>query len=116
MRKISERRNTMTTRLILLIAAFACASPAAAATYACQFKGQPLILIDTTYEKQKLTIGSDSAKFSIGNGFWTAEINDHEYIFKFAPRGPDDEKIKVTLLSGERDIETICVRRSSGDD
>jgi hypothetical protein len=106
----------MRSRLIYSIAVFAFASPAAAATYACQFKGQPLMLIDTTYERQKLTIGADSAKFSVGNGFWTADINDHEYIFKFAQRGPDDVKIKVTLVSGERDIETICVRRSNADE
>jgi hypothetical protein len=87
------------------------ANPVAAATYACQFKGQPLMLIDTTYEQQRLTIGADTAKFSIGNGFWTADIDEHEYIFKFAPRGPDDPKIKVTLVSGERDIETTCTRR-----
>lgn len=95
----------------LAIVTVAVASPAAAATYACQFKGKPLMVIDTTYDHGRLTIGKDSVKLQAGNGFWTADLDDQEYIFKPGSRGPDDQKIPVSLDMGAYHAETICVRR-----
>jgi hypothetical protein len=95
----------------LAILGVALASPAAAATYACQFKGKPLMLIDTTYRHERLTIGNESVDLQAGNGFWTADIDDQEYIFKPGARGPDDQKIPVSLDMGAYHAETICVRR-----
>ena len=93
------------------IVAIALASPAAAGTYACQFKGKPLMVIDTTYHHERLTIGKESVDLQAGNGFWTADIDDEEYIFKPGARGPDDQKITVSLDMGAYHAETICVRR-----
>ena len=95
----------------LAIVAMMLANPAAAATYACQFKGKPLMVIDTTYHHERLTIGKDSVDLQAGNGFWTADIDDQEYIFKPGARGPDDQKIPVSLDMGAYHAETICVRR-----
>jgi hypothetical protein len=86
-------------------------TPASAATYACQFKGQPLMLLDMTYQHEKLTIGTESAKLAVGNGFWTADIEDQEFIFSFGARKPDDPKIRANLDSGDFHGETTCVRR-----
>ena len=95
----------------LAAAAVLSASPAAAATYACQFKGKPLMLIDTTYQHERLTIGKDSADLQVGNGFWTADINDQEYIFSFGHRGPNDPKIRASLDMGPYHADAICLRR-----
>ncbi len=102
---------TMTNFVMTTIAIATLASPAWAGVYACHFKGQPLIVIDTTYERERLTIGDESAKLQSGNGFLTADINDQEYIFSFAHRGPDDEKIQTTLVAGDYRGQTVCVRR-----
>jgi hypothetical protein len=92
-----------------LIAALA--SPAAAATYACQFKGKPLMLIDTTYQHERLTIGKDSVDLQAGNGFWTADVDDQQYIFTPGERAPDDQKIHVTLDMGAYHADASCSRR-----
>lgn len=97
------------TVMAMILAAFA--SPAAAATYACQFKGKPLMLIDTTYHRERLTIGKDSVEMQAGNGFWTADIDDVEYIFKPGSRGPDDQTIQVGLDIGAYHADSVCVRR-----
>lgn len=96
---------------MLAIVAITFATPAAAATYACQFKGKPLMLIDTTYHHERLTIGKDSVAMQAGNGFWTADIDDQEYIFKPGSRGPDDQKITVGLDMGADHFDAVCVRR-----
>lgn len=96
---------------VLAAAAVALANPAAAATYACQFKGKPLMLIDTTYQHERLTIGKDSADLQVGNGFWTADIDDQEYIFSFGHRGPDDPKVRASLDMGSYHADTVCLRR-----
>lgn len=95
----------------LAMIVLASASPAAAATYACQFKGKPLMIIDTTYHRERLTIGKDSAALQVGNGFWTADIDDQEYIFKPGMRGPDDQTIHVSLDMGPYHADSVCVRR-----
>jgi hypothetical protein len=94
-----------------VVVSAALASPAWAGAYVCHFKGQPLILIDTTYEHERLTIGDQSAKLQSGNGFLTGDIDDKEYIFSFAHRSPDDPKIQTTLVVGDYRGETICVRQ-----
>jgi hypothetical protein len=109
--ELGAMRRTKTERALLALAVAALATPAAAATYACQFKGKPLMLIDTTYQHEKLTIGKDSAEMQVGNGFLTADIDDEEYIFKLGVRGPDDPKIHASLDMGAFHSETICVRR-----
>ncbi len=97
--------------IILATVASTLSSPAAAATYACQFKGKPLMLIDTTYQHERLTIGKDSAALQVGNGFWTADIDDQEYIFAVGSRGPDDPKIRVSLDMGAYHADAVCARR-----
>jgi hypothetical protein len=91
--------------------AMALATPASAATYACRFKGRPLMLIDTTYLHERLTIGKQSAAMQAGNGFLTADIDDQEYIFSFGARGPDDPKIEATLVAGEFRGDATCIRQ-----
>lgn len=104
-------KRWMVNALAPAIVSIALASPAAAATYACQFKGKPLMLIDTTYHHERLTIGKVSVDLQSGNGFWTADIDDQEYIFKPGARGPDDQKIPVSLDLGVYHADAICVRR-----
>jgi hypothetical protein len=104
------KRSTMISLAPALVA-IAIASPAAAATYACQFKGKPLMLIDTTYHHERLTIGKESVDLQAGNGFWTADIDDQEYIFKPGARAPDDQKIPVSLDMGAYHADAICARR-----
>jgi hypothetical protein len=104
-------KRSMMRFLAPAITAVVFASPAAAATYACQFKGKPLMLIDTTYHHERLTIGKESADMQAGNGFWTADIDDQEYIFKPGARGPDDQKIPVSLDMGAYHADAICIRR-----
>jgi hypothetical protein len=94
-----------------VVVSAALASPAWAGAYACRFKGQPLILIDTTYQHERLTIGDQSANLQSGNGFLTGDIDDKEYIFSFAHRGLDDPKIQATLVVGDYRGQTICVRQ-----
>jgi hypothetical protein len=106
-----EAEPSMTKSIILAMAALVFASPAAAATYACQFKGKPLMIIDTTYRQERLTVGKDSAQLQVGNGFWTADIDDVEYIFKPGMRGPDDQTIHVSLDMGAYHADSVCVRR-----
>ena len=109
MSKAAKRSAERT--VVSALVAIALISPAAAGTYACQFKGKPLMLIDTTYHHERLTIGKDSVNLQAGNGFWTADIDDQEYIFKPGLRGPDDPKIPVSLDMGAYHADTICVRR-----
>jgi hypothetical protein len=101
----------MMRSVAIITIAMALATPASAATYACRFNGRPLMLIDVTYQHERLTIGGQSAAMQVGNGFWTADIDDQEYIFSFGARGPDDPKIKATLVSGEFRGDAICVRQ-----
>jgi hypothetical protein len=102
----------MSQRILLpAVVAAALSSPTVAATYACQFKGKPLMLIDTTYQHERLSIGKDSAALQVGNGFWTADIDDQEYIFTFGMRGPDDPKIRVSLDLGAYHSDAVCARR-----
>jgi hypothetical protein len=108
---MSKAVKLSTKSAMLAIVAIALASPAAAATYACQFKGKPLMVIDTTYHHERLTIGKESVDLQAGNGFWTADVDDEEYIFKPGARGPDDQKIPVSLDMGAYHAETVCVRR-----
>jgi hypothetical protein len=104
-------KPSMTKSIILAIVAIVAASPAAAATYACQFKGKPLMLIDTTYQHERLTVGKQSVDLQAGNGFWTADIDDEEYIFRPGMRGPDDQTIRVGLDMGAYHADAVCVRR-----
>jgi hypothetical protein len=98
-------------RYAMALVVIALSTPSNAGTYACRFKGQPAMLIDTTYQHERLTIGEQSVRLQVGNGFFTADVDDKEYIFSFGARGPDDPKIQATLVSGDYRGDSVCVRQ-----